>query len=58
MVAPSRKQGVTEKTNFFLQSRKARVYSNKILSLLKTQKTPTILGWFHTDFLEIIDQSF
>jgi hypothetical protein len=27
IVAPSRKQVVTEKTNFFLQSRKAPVYS-------------------------------
>ena len=51
IVAPSRKQVVTEKTNFFLQSRKAPVYSKdqsepflyfflgftigKILSLLK-----------------------
>ena len=51
-VAPSRKQVVTEKTNFFLQSRKAPVYSKdqieafpyyfqgfmsgKIPSLLKT----------------------
>jgi hypothetical protein len=36
IVAPPRKQVVTEKTNFFLQSRKTPVYSNKILSLLKT----------------------
>ena len=28
-VAPSRKQVVTENTNFFLQSRKAPVYSKK-----------------------------
>jgi rubrerythrin len=27
------------------------VGSGKILSLFKTQKTPIILGWFHTDFL-------
>jgi hypothetical protein len=33
IVAPPRKQVVTEKTNFFLQSRKAPVYSNKILSV-------------------------
>ncbi len=31
-VAPPRKQVVTEKTNIFLQSRKAPVYSNKICS--------------------------
>jgi hypothetical protein len=29
IVAPPRKQVVTEKTNFFLQSRKAPVYSNE-----------------------------
>jgi hypothetical protein len=34
IVAPSRKQVVTEKTNFFLQSRKAPVYSkDQICSL-------------------------
>jgi hypothetical protein len=30
IVAPPRKQVVTEKTNFFLQSRKAPVYSNRL----------------------------
>ncbi len=33
IVAPPRKQVVTEKTNFFLQSRKAPVYSNKGLDI-------------------------
>ena len=27
----------------------------KILSLSKAQKTPIILGWFHTDFLPELD---
>jgi hypothetical protein len=30
----------------------------KILSLLKAKKSPIILGWFHTDFLEINKQPF
>ena len=29
-------------------------YSGKISSVLKTQKTPIILGWFHTDFLPLV----
>src|SRR5512139_994769 len=33
LVAPSRKQAVTEKTNFFLQSRKAPVYSKDHIHL-------------------------
>ena len=37
LVAPSRKQVVTEKTNFFLQSRKAPVYS-KVLYLRFTRR--------------------
>jgi hypothetical protein len=60
IVAPPRKQVATEKTNFLLQSRKAPVYSKdqietfpfplhgftfgKIVSLLKTKKTPHYIG--------------
>jgi hypothetical protein len=38
IVAPPRKQVVTEKTNIFLQSRKAPVYSNKISTPLGISK--------------------
>ena len=60
IVAPSRKQVATEKTNFFLQSRKAPVYSKdqierflfsfygltigKLLSLLRVQNIHNIWG--------------
>ena len=44
IVAPPRKQVVTEKTNFFLQSRKAPVYSNKIFAKQKGRKNLAILG--------------
>src|SRR5512135_572158 len=37
IVAPSRKQVATEKTNFFLQSRKAPVYSKKFLADLSAR---------------------
>jgi len=37
IVAPPRKQVVTEKTNFFLQSRKAPVYSNKEMFSIKVR---------------------
>jgi hypothetical protein len=30
----------------------------KILPLLKTEKTPIILGWFHTDFLNSSETEF
>ena len=63
IVAPPRKHVVTEKTNFFLQSRKAPVYSKdqierfpyffwgitfgKLSSLLKAPKTPIIPASSH-----------
>jgi hypothetical protein len=55
IVAPSRKQVVTEKTNFFLQSRKAPVYSKDQIETfplsfppVTISKNPSVFRWFKT----------
>jgi hypothetical protein len=45
------KKLVSEDHTFISLGSVAPVGSGKLSSLLKTQKTLSILGWFHTDFL-------
>jgi len=48
IVAPSRKQVVTEKTNFFLQSRKAPVYSKDQIEPFLLFLQPLTIGKLFT----------